>query len=445
MSGRGTIFIPVSEISPTMKNWCISAQVIRIWNVPFCYDNSRILSVEMVFIDALGCKLQASVSKDLLKLRKLYTEEGNIYYFGSVVVVPNDGTDRPTRHPFRLVFHRQTWVQKAVDLRRYTPYGMSPSNSSEILRMKQDTEHLVDKVGLLTSVSCEREYTKDDKDLLAAYMEITDPTGKVEVVVYDEYLRDLVEFLRTNGTCTTIIMVQFARVVPDAQVIFGDLGLETVNYITMILFNPPIAEVFDMREWLVLSGMSLDRKIQYRNMDMPCGGCFVICATITALVENEAWWFSACCPHACSSKGSSLFTCDGNFSVVPRYFVKVEVSDGKDLTHLQIGDEDIEKLVNVSCTELLSKMENPNSTTYPKMFNTLLGERRIATPCNHDQGSSYASALPGDNFTPQGSAKGISSSAGSASVNNLTKETSSMSDLDPVVEKHCIYFTRRTE
>ncbi|KAJ1382579.1 Nucleic acid-binding, OB-fold [Sesbania bispinosa] len=126
--------------------------------------------------------------------------------------------------------------------------------------------------------------------------------------------------------------------------------------------------------------------------------------------------------------------------VLNRYSVKVEVSDGKDLTHLQIGDEDIERLVNVSCRELISRMEKPHSTTYPEIFNCLigkrmlfvvetksffdvhegcfkvlrtcadkelpmstiaglLGERRIAPPCNHDKGSSYANAIPETHFT----------------------------------------------
>ncbi|KAJ1410883.1 Nucleic acid-binding, OB-fold [Sesbania bispinosa] len=508
MYATSAIFIPVNAISPTMENWVIDVHLIRIWTIPYCYDPTRILSVEMVFMDRMGDKIQASVSRDLLKLKKLEMDEGGYYYISNVVVVPNDGNDRPTRHAFRMVFDRRTKVVPGECL-FYTKFGLSPVTCSDILRNKKDTQHLVDKVGLLTVVSCEREYTKDDRNVLAVYLEITDPTGKVECVVYDDIVEDLVEFLRKQGPCTPVIVVQFTRIVPDAQVLFGDIGIETVQHISRILFNPNLPDVFDMREWLVLSGISTEGKIQYRNMDMSCvilrdeflyfyhkkdigqlnkqgkGGCFVICATITGFAENEAWWYSACRPHACSSMGSSIYTCDGNFSVIPRYSLKIEVSDGAESTYLQLGDEDVEVLVNVKCSELISNLQPAQSITYPEVFNCLLrkrmlfvvetksfcdvdegcikvlracaykelpisriagllGERGMTRKQNFDEGSSYASALPGDNFTPKGSATFNCSSAASASVNNLTNLITPDPQTEPSVDKHCVHFTTRT-
>ncbi|KAJ1375326.1 Nucleic acid-binding, OB-fold [Sesbania bispinosa] len=478
MSANSAIFIPVNAISPTMENWVIDVHLIRIWTIPYCYDPTRILSVEMVFIDRMGDKIQALVSRDLLKLKKLQMDEGGYYYISNVVVVPNDGNDRPTRHAFRMVFDRRTNV-------------------------------VPDKVGLLTVVSCEREYTKDDRNVLAVYLEITDPTGKVECVVYDDIVEDLVDFLRKQGPCTPVIVVQFARIVPDAQVLFGDIGIETIQHISRILFNPNLTDVFDMREWLVLSGISTEGKIQYRNMDMSCvslrdeflyfyhkkdigqlnkqgkGGCFVICATITGFAENEAWWYSACRPHACSSMGISIYTCDGNFSVIPRYSLKIEVSDGAESTYLQLGDEDVEVLVNAKCSELISNLQPAQSITYPEVFNCLLGkqmlfvvetksfcdvdegcikvlracadkelpisriagllgERGMTRKQNFDEGSSYASALPGDNFTPKGSATFNCSLAASASVNNLTNLITPDPQTEPPVYKHCVHFITRT-
>ncbi|KAJ1380258.1 Nucleic acid-binding, OB-fold, partial [Sesbania bispinosa] len=374
MATSSALFIPVSEISPAMENWCVNVQIKRIWTIPYCCDVTRILSVEMVFMDAQVWHvwgIQASVSRDLLKLKKLDLEEGGFYYVSSVLVVPNDGKDRTTRHGFRMVFERRTKMVK-VESQTYIKCGLSPLTCTNILIRRKETEYLVDKVGLLTSMSCEREYTKDDKDLLAVYLEITDPMGKVECVVYDNYVQDVLDFLRSNGPCTPIIVVQYARIVHDAQILFGDVGIETVEHVSRLIFNPKLPDAFDMREWLVLSGVCIDGKIQFKNMDMPSislrdeflyfyhkkdigglnkqgkGGCFVICAKIISLVDEEAWWYSACRPHACSSMGSSIYICDGNFSVIPKYSVKVEVTDGK---------------------------ENPNSKEHPEIFYCLVGMR----------------------------------------------------------------------
>ncbi|KAJ1407466.1 hypothetical protein SESBI_24273 [Sesbania bispinosa] len=370
----------------------------------------------MVFMDAQGTKIQDSVSRDLLKILNLSLEEGGFYYISYVLVVANDGNDRPTRHAYRLVIESRSHVVKAERL-TYTKFGLSPLTCSDLVRTKKDTKHLVDKVGLLTSISCEREYTKDDKDILAIYMEIIDP--------------HVVKFLRSNGPCTPIIVVQMARIVPDAQVLFGNVGIETVQHVSRILFNPPLPDVLDMHEWLLLSGITVDGRIQYRNLEIPCvslwdeflyyyhkkdigelnkqgkGGCFVICATITSLVENEARWYLACRPHACSSMASSIYTCDGDFSIIPKFSVKVEVSD---------------------------RIENSQSTNYPDVFNRLIGKRMLFVV----ETKSFTDVHEG---CFKGSATFMSSSVASASINNFTLPMSSSPQVGPPIDKQCLHFT----
>ncbi|KAJ1380360.1 Nucleic acid-binding, OB-fold [Sesbania bispinosa] len=349
MSALGGKFIHIREISPDAPLWVVRAQLIRLWTSPMCTDFSCVQSVEMVFIDQQEDKIQVSVSKELLRRKKLDIVEGGI----------------------------------------------------DIVRTKHDTEFLVDKVGLLTSLSYLREYIGEDKDVAAIYMEITDPTGTVECVLYDEYVEDMLQFLHNNGPCTPVIVLQFARIVPDAQVLFGEVGIESVDNITRVLFNPGIPEVFQMLEWLHSSAISPDGKIQYQHLDMPClslldefflyhprrqvgelnqteqVGVFVVCATITGLLENQPWWFSSYKPRSCSSKGPSLYSCDGSYSLIPRYNLKVEISDGHDTTYLSLGDADVHKLINISCKDLLSTLQVPHNNNPPQVFNSLIGKRML--------------------------------------------------------------------
>ncbi|KAJ1432730.1 Nucleic acid-binding, OB-fold [Sesbania bispinosa] len=499
MSGGSSIYIPVREIAPHKENWMICARIIRIWTVTDCRNKSRVLSYEIVFIDRQGDKIQASISKQLVIIKNLHLDEEDFYDMKDVLVVPNDGSDRPSHHPFRLVIERRSLVAKAEPL-PYTSYGLSPLNCSDIVWTKFQTEFLMDKLGLVTSVSCEREYIMDDKEIRLAFLEITDPTGKVECVLYDQYVGELIHFLKTNGPCTPIILLQFAEVVPDAQVLFGDVGIKSIPDISRMLFNPPIPEAFDMNGWLTMSGISLEGKIQFRQMEIPCltlrdefllhhkksdicdlntngeGGLFVVCAIITLLLENKAWWYTACRPHACSSKGSSLYTCDGDYSIIPRYYVKVEVCDETALTYLLLGDEHIEKLMQMSCRDMLSKLETTRSTNVHegclrvktlcidrelirmwlkgqyfrvdrrprKTIAAMLGATRNAAPFSHAECSSYASARPVDNFPTASSAAGHQSAGGSASINN-NHETNPAPHNTPQVDKHCVHVIQRSQ
>ncbi|KAJ1399211.1 hypothetical protein SESBI_30488 [Sesbania bispinosa] len=75
MSNYPAIFFPVKEISPFLPFW---------WTK--------------------GTKIQGSIRKDIIHMRKLVMEEGHAYEISRVMVIPNEGPDRPTQHAFR-----QSW------------------------------------------------------------------------------------------------------------------------------------------------------------------------------------------------------------------------------------------------------------------------------------------------------------------------------------------------
>ncbi|KAJ1408929.1 Nucleic acid-binding, OB-fold [Sesbania bispinosa] len=459
MCGR---FIPIREISPDPPLWVITTQLIRLWTSPVCNDFSCVQSVEMVFMDTEEDKVQVSISKELLMRKKPVMVEGGMYKISHVSIIPNDSKDKPTRHPFRLAINQQSQVIN-VDSVGFSSFGLSPLNTRDIVVRKHDTNFLVDKVGLLTLLSCQREYISEHKDVAAVYMEITDPSGTVECVLYDDYVEDLLQFLHTHGPCTPVIVIQFAKIVPDAQVMF-------------------------------------DGKIQYQHLDMPClslrdefflyhphkevgdlhqtqqGGVFVVCAKITDILEDEVWWYSDCKPRTCSRKGPALYSCDGSYAIVPRYNVKVEISDSNDSTYLSLGDDAVHKL-----------LKEPHTTKLPHIFNTLIGKRmlflvkkkaahhlqegcfRMKRVCDdkelvrmffkghffradrkpkatvarmlgeprntqqfhHEQGSSFVGPMRYD---------GPSSSAGSLSIKKGGTMFGSNTDEHTFVDKHCVYF-----
>ncbi|KAJ1405811.1 Nucleic acid-binding, OB-fold [Sesbania bispinosa] len=247
-------------------------QVIRLWEAAISDQTPGSVFVEIVFMDEQGSKIQGSISSHVVRIMKLVLEEGHSYEINGVTVVPNEGPDRPTQHPFRLLFD----ISSKVILHERHPLlslGSTPLATIDIRRIKTErpynTRFLVDKVGLLTSVSSERHYLRDNKQLNVVFIEIIDPTGSTECVIHGTYVNQLEQFLRKNGPQTPIIVFQFARVVTTIEVLFGDAGIETVEPVTKMIFNPIIPEVFDMRKWLVINNFKLDCQVKYKEIHPP--------------------------------------------------------------------------------------------------------------------------------------------------------------------------------
>ncbi|KAJ1383836.1 Nucleic acid-binding, OB-fold [Sesbania bispinosa] len=487
MSALNMIEIPVRDITPNIRPWFITGRVIRMWNTPFCSRLSRVLSVEFVVIDAHGDKIQASVSRDILRLKRIDMDEGDFLRVSSVIVVPNDGKDRATRHAFRLVVDMCSMLEKSEPMPARN-FGLTPMNTSDIVRNKNETQFIVDKVGLLTSLSCEREYVKDDKHLTVSFLEIRDPTGSLECMLYDDYVEDVRQFLKNNGPTTPVVVIQFARIAHEGKVLFGDVSIENVVNITRVHFEPALPDQFEMISWLIMSGISLEGRLKFVNMDIPSpslrdefllyhprkrieqlmrrgkGGKYVVWGRIIGFNEDEMWWFSSCKHYSCMSEGSSLFDCDGDYAIVPRYNLKVEVSDRETVAIFNLG---------MRMFRTLSKCHVKSSSNLWSCFNVrrvcaeaeivrmflrgeffhadqkikstisrILGVQGDAEHFNICKGSSHASAMPDDNFGTDMSAFGQCSFCGSTSVNFEHKHTNMNINYGPPVDKYRVQDSR---
>ncbi|KAJ1434112.1 hypothetical protein SESBI_05678 [Sesbania bispinosa] len=239
-------------------------------------------------------------------------------------------------------------------------------------------------------------------------------------MLYDEYVEDLREFLRSHGPYTPVVLVQSARIVPDCQVLFGHVGLEAVKDISRVLFNPGTPEHFEMVSWLIRSSVSLEGKLNYVNMDLPSlslrdefllhhprkflgqlmrrgkARLIVVFITISGILEDDSW-----------------------------YNLRVQVNHDGDVSHFTFGDEDVENIIQVSCKDLLTSLEGDGANTYPAIFHHLPeivrmflreeffgADRRTRTTIarflgkegddehfNNCEGSSHASALPGGYYS----------------------------------------------
>ncbi|XP_016192846.1 uncharacterized protein LOC107633760 [Arachis ipaensis] len=208
----------VNKINLEKEAWNLKVRVIRLWTVPTFTGQLLPNSMEMILVDESGCKIQATVQKTMIYRFKQLLSEGRVYVMKLFSVVPNQGSYRATRHQFKLIFKFKTTVRDAIcDFIPKSALTISPF--TELLETKEDSDFLVDVVGLLVSVLEEKEYDKDGKKMKMAVMKLAE--NEIRCVLFGEYVDELNRFLFSRYAEQPVVVLQFAKV----KVFRGRVGL----------------------------------------------------------------------------------------------------------------------------------------------------------------------------------------------------------------------------
>ncbi|KAL2892350.1 Replication factor A protein 1 [Bienertia sinuspersici] len=131
----------IDEITPLKENVTIKIRIIRLWKPRF--DNPiEDGSIEMVFLDEKGSKIQASVKKSLIRRFTNLLEEGQLRIIANFGVGQSTGNYRPTQHPYKINFFFTTSVQICDEL-PIPLHGFNFVSLDDILSKKLDDKYLV--------------------------------------------------------------------------------------------------------------------------------------------------------------------------------------------------------------------------------------------------------------------------------------------------------------
>ncbi|KAL4315067.1 hypothetical protein AHAS_Ahas15G0148000 [Arachis hypogaea] len=187
----------VNKINPEKEAWNFKVRVIRLWIVPTFTGQLLPNSMEMILVDESECKIQAIVRKTMIYRFKQLLSEGRVYVMKLFSVVPNQGSYRATRHQFELIFQFRTTVRAAIcDFIPKSALTISPF--TELLETKEDSDFLVDMVGLLVFVSEEKKYDKDGKKMKIAVMELAENDYRIRSALFGEYVDEVNQFLSSE-------------------------------------------------------------------------------------------------------------------------------------------------------------------------------------------------------------------------------------------------------
>ncbi|KAJ1417290.1 Nucleic acid-binding, OB-fold [Sesbania bispinosa] len=136
--------IYLSEIVSGRVDWKIRVKVIRLWNGTDFVDRNLKNTIEMVFVDEKGTRMQCNIKKALMASFENVFPEGSGYLIQNIMVAHNDGRYKTCPHRFKLSFMANTRIDKSwagyklIDRVGLKLFGKSVA---EMIKSKQNGFH----------------------------------------------------------------------------------------------------------------------------------------------------------------------------------------------------------------------------------------------------------------------------------------------------------------
>ncbi|WJX38470.1 hypothetical protein P8452_26131 [Trifolium repens] len=370
-------FSKIEEVNSDKATWNCKAKIIRLWEVSDFNRNTIPFSIEMVLMDADGAKIHATVKKTLIYKFKDELKEGKIYAFENMGVATNGGPYRSTQHRYKLNFQFTSIVQRLCnqDIVK-SPFNFTPI--AEILGGSYDTDFLVDVIGFLTGVGCEREITNQHGVTSKLnVIELEADGHKIQCSLFGAYVDLLNGFLGAGDVQNVVVVLQFAK----AKKFQDNIHIQNCMNCTVLLFNPSCEEAVSFKSRQLetnetptpgtLTQINVESQVQPMDeflfntprstlqalKEATTEKLFVVLGTVKRILNPDSFWYTACICNKAVIPDSRMFYCEKCnkhvSKVFPRFCIKVRVMDDTDSGTFVIFDRDASVLFNMSCADMI--------------------------------------------------------------------------------------------
>ncbi|KAL2921030.1 Replication protein A 70 kDa DNA-binding subunit E [Bienertia sinuspersici] len=190
----------------------IKIKVIRLWTTPDFYNPENQYSIEMVFVDEKGDKIQATVKRSLLLRFGSILHEGRVYSISRFGVGQQSGDYRPAKHAYKMNFLSTTTVEQLFEL-DIPISGYNFVCFRDILSNKLDDKYLVDVIGGVTEVSKLEITERNGKMNKRLEIELEDlEQNRLNCTLWGEFADIMTTYLSTHHGNPIIIIIQFAKI-----------------------------------------------------------------------------------------------------------------------------------------------------------------------------------------------------------------------------------------
>ncbi|KAK7247351.1 hypothetical protein RIF29_42232 [Crotalaria pallida] len=232
----------------------VRATIIKFFMVPTLDESSQISSMEMVLVDeyvsppffvAQGFEdsCNSSIIKELVDAYQSKIREGAFATFINLRTAINCDPCKVSAHKLELLFEKDTLVEEE-DYTFSLAHGLAFVGIDDFLLNGIEPDHLIDYIGLLSSVSAERVYLGDGRTTNMLMIELVDEYGFVDRALYGDHVLDINGFLTNSYLYQTIVVLQFVK----ASIEEDRIIMHVIPGVTRMLFNPDIPYSLSFRK-----------------------------------------------------------------------------------------------------------------------------------------------------------------------------------------------------
>ncbi|XP_048492458.2 uncharacterized protein LOC125493291 [Beta vulgaris subsp. vulgaris] len=391
----GSEIVKICDLSKASKRCSIKVRVIRVWEKPAFNKNDVVEKIDAILMDKEGYKIQLTCKKSLLSTFSSRLKEGKYLEVSNFSVRDNDGVDRGTRHTYRIDLNYSSHIAECEDL-QIDSYGLEFVTFDDILSEKYSNVFLIDFIGEVSGYSSIQE--KPSSKLMT--IDLIDLENKsLTCVLWGKYADEFTTYLKTRKDDESIIVVGQQG---NSITYQGEIRIATSRHATRLFINSEIPAIMEFNNKKNAIGA---RTISPRPSEistetneflkedivkdisdlMQCeqSGLGVCLATIEDIDTNFSWYYESCkiCYKGVKRDGDKI-TCKRCEKVlkatVPRFRLKIIVSDKTDDATFVLFEKEVHKLLDKSASDLLEmQVKKGDKDGFPEEFTKLLGKRLL--------------------------------------------------------------------
>ncbi|KAL6558039.1 hypothetical protein OROMI_018389 [Orobanche minor] len=348
-------YAKLDDLNKNRIDWKIQVRCCRKWQVPAHGNFSE--SLELLLVDKFGTRIQASVKGHIIDRFVDLIIEGGLYLIEQFSVVDRPKNFPVAVHPFKISFHKNTYVGPTVST-RFPKMVFSFRSFSDIKSgSSKDEAPLFDIIGTIVDFNDSR--MKEDVAVkgnrnIHLLLEDLEKT-KLQCVLWDPYCHQLCEI----GVSNTFYAI---KVVADQQLD------EIVEYISKLPDNESAktysgrqlsnSSFLNVRDELESASCVFMTLAELKSYDIAVK-VWVTCSISDVLFEKD-WCYTSClkCRRKVSENEGQFF-CEkcGNYVVGnARFKIHIKVVDGNSSAIFFLWDDIARMLIGTSASNICERL-----------------------------------------------------------------------------------------
>ncbi|KAL6578168.1 hypothetical protein OROMI_010496 [Orobanche minor] len=365
-------YAKLDDLNKNRIDWKIQVRCCRKWQVPAHGNFSK--SLELLLVDKFGTRIQASVKGHIIDRFVDLIIEGGLYLIEQFSVVDRPKNFPVAVHPFKISFHKNTYVGPTVST-RFPKTVFSFRSFSDIKSgSSKDEAPLFDIIGTIIDYNDSR--MKEDVAVkgnrnIHLLLEDLEKT-KLQCVLWDPYchqVQNLIERLKNRCGGYSVVIIQLCR----AKNMRGEIGVSNTFYATKVVADQQLDEIVEyisngsqlsnssflnVRDELESASCVFMTLAELKSSDIAVK-VWVTCSISDVLFEKD-WCYTSClkCRRKVSEKEGQFF-CEkcGNYVVGnARFKIHIKVVDGKSSAIFLLWDDIARMLIGTSASNICERL-----------------------------------------------------------------------------------------